>query len=303
MALKASKLIVLAILILSAGLLLSGCAEKNRAVSEEMKRPGFSGAGSSSVSGNTAGSTDENKASIPVAPAAPAVNTGTDGIKDNREKETEDAQGKPEIAQDRQDNTQQAEPENVQGAPEADSREKTAAAEGGKSGIDEAPADNRASQDFRDNSGGEVAQKNGGGNKETPEESVAPGSESGQPVEIKFSEMYSGSSSRGLKFSEKLTALNGKKVVITGYMAPPLKPSFTFFVLTRQPMAICPFCSSDASWPEDIILVYLPKGESRTPTESILTVTGTLELGSHTDPDTGFVSQARIYPDTIKAVR
>lgn len=302
MALKASKLIVLAILVLSAGLLLSGCAEKNQAVSEEVKRPGFSGAGSSSVSGNTAGSTGENKVSIPVAPAAPAASTGTGGIKDNREKETEDAQVKPETAQDKQD-TQQEKPENVQDTPEADSREKTAAAEGEKSGINEAPADNRASQDFRDNSGGEVAQKNGGGNKETPEESVAPGSENGQPVEIKFSEMYSGSSSRGLKFSEKLTALNGKKVVITGYMAPPLKPSFTFFVLTRQPMAICPFCSSDASWPEDILLVYLPKGESRTPTESILTVTGTLELGSHTDPDTGFVSQARIYPDTIKVVR
>ncbi|ADY54647.1 hypothetical protein Sgly_0278 [Syntrophobotulus glycolicus DSM 8271] len=139
--------------------------------------------------------------------------------------------------------------------------------------------------------------------KATEKNEVPPKNSSGQPVEIKFSEMYAGGSSRGLKFSDKLTGLNGKKVAITGYMAPPLKPSFAFFVLTRQPMSICPFCSTDASWPEDIILVFLPKGESRTPTDAILTVSGRLELGSHTDPDTGFVSQARIYSDKIKVVQ
>ena len=42
-----------------------------------------------------------------------------------------------------------------------------------------------------------------------------------------------------------------------GYMAPPLKPESRFFVLTREPLALCPFCQSDAEWPADIVVVYL----------------------------------------------
>ncbi|MHC1771869.1 MAG: hypothetical protein AB9907_09055 [Flexilinea sp.] len=124
-----------------------------------------------------------------------------------------------------------------------------------------------------------------------------------QPVEIKFSEIYSGSSSRGLKFSDLFLSLDGKKVSMKGYMAPPLKPSLTFFVLTREPMSICPFCSTDASWPEDIVLIYLPKPGETVPGDAVLKVTGLLELGSYTDPDTGFVSQARIYAEEIEMIR
>lgn len=138
---------------------------------------------------------------------------------------------------------------------------------------------------------------------EEKQKGAAVANASSDPVEIKFAEMYGGSSSRGLQFSEKMKSLDGKKVVMTGYMAPPLKPSLTFFVLTRSPMAICPFCDSDASWPEDIVLIYMPKGKSGTPSDAVIRVTGTLELGSHTDPDTGFVSQARIYSDTVEIVR
>jgi hypothetical protein len=89
-------------------------------------------------------------------------------------------------------------------------------------------------------------------------------------------------------------ALRGTTVAITGFMAPPLKPESTFFVLTAQPMAICPFCQSDADWPDDIVVVVLKAATAMTAGGSRLTVTGTLDVGSKTDAATGFVSQIRL---------
>lgn len=121
-----------------------------------------------------------------------------------------------------------------------------------------------------------------------------------EAVTLNFDTMYSsGSSSRGLQFSEEFQSMDGKTVQISGYMAPPLKPVFSFFVLSKQPMAICPFCSSDADWPEDIVAVYVEDSTKSVANDTLLTVTGTLELGSYTDEETGFVSQARIYAESI----
>jgi hypothetical protein len=123
------------------------------------------------------------------------------------------------------------------------------------------------------------------------------------PARLGFSEFFASGSSRGLVFSEKLRGLNGSSVVMSGYMAPPLKPSLDFFVLTMQPMAICPFCDSDASWPENIVVVYLKRGKSIEATTNALRVTGRLDIGRHIDETTGFVSQIRIYADTIEHIR
>ncbi|MFZ5650090.1 MAG: hypothetical protein ACOY4I_04440 [Bacillota bacterium] len=123
------------------------------------------------------------------------------------------------------------------------------------------------------------------------------------PVSLKFSELYSGGGARGLVFSDKLKSLAGQQVTMNGFMAPPLKPSLRFFVLTRQPMSICPFCSTDAEWPADIVLVIMPGGNETSPTQLALRVTGVLETGSQTDPETGFVSQVRIRAEKIDHIR
>jgi hypothetical protein len=123
------------------------------------------------------------------------------------------------------------------------------------------------------------------------------------PVDLRFSEFFASGSSRGLVFSEKLKGLNGNSIVMSGYMAPPLKPSLDFFVLTLQPMAICPFCDSDASWPSNIVVVYLKKRKTIEAITNALQVTGTLDIGRHVDKTTGFVSQIRIYADTIEYIR
>jgi hypothetical protein len=124
------------------------------------------------------------------------------------------------------------------------------------------------------------------------------------PDHIRFSELYGSFSPLGLSFSEVALRLRGKAVAMRGYMAPPLKPDATFFVLTSQPVALCPFCQSDADWPQDIAVVYLRKGETvpfRTSSD-LVEVWGVLELGSKTDPATGFVSQVRVVEATARRV-
>lgn len=120
---------------------------------------------------------------------------------------------------------------------------------------------------------------------------------------LEFSELYSKTTVRGVEFSPKLQALAGKRVVMRGWMAPPLKPKLDFFVLTKAPLATCPFCSTAADWPPDIVLVIMPKGREAEPTTKRIQVTGRLEVGIKTDEDTGFVSLVRIYAEQVEAAQ
>jgi hypothetical protein len=111
---------------------------------------------------------------------------------------------------------------------------------------------------------------------------------------IAFGELYSKFGVLGLEYSEKVKALNGKSVSMEGFMAPPLKAEANFFVLTEIPMALCPFCSSDADWPDNIVVIYLGSKQTFLPGGTRVLVDGKLEMGSWTDPDTGFLSRLRI---------
>jgi len=111
---------------------------------------------------------------------------------------------------------------------------------------------------------------------------------------LSMTELYKSFGVRGFEFSDRVLALRGDVVTMQGYMAPPLKPESTFFVLTREPLALCPFCQSDADWPVDIVVVYLRRASPLVNAGERIMVTGRLEVGSWTDPDTGFVSQIRI---------
>jgi hypothetical protein len=67
-------------------------------------------------------------------------------------------------------------------------------------------------------------------------------------------------------------------------------------------MSICPFCSSDADWPNNIAVVKLPDSQTALPFDQPVAVTGILELGSQLDEETGFVSLVRIRADTVKKI-
>lgn len=111
---------------------------------------------------------------------------------------------------------------------------------------------------------------------------------------LTFDSLYKSVGVLGIQYSEQAKALKGKEVRMRGYMAPPLKPESKFFVLTREPVAVCPFCASDAQWPVDIVVIYLRDTLAPVDFSRRIEVTGTLEMGSWTDPQTGFVSQVRM---------
>jgi hypothetical protein len=107
---------------------------------------------------------------------------------------------------------------------------------------------------------------------------------------IKVRELYA----KGAEFSEIARGLDGKATQITGFMAPPLKPDAPFFVLTKMPMAVCPFCDSAMDWPLDIVLVRLRRPQAWVDFNLPIVVTGRLELGTEIDEETGFVSRVRL---------
>jgi len=111
---------------------------------------------------------------------------------------------------------------------------------------------------------------------------------------LAFEEFYKSEGVYGLSFSQKVKDLAGKRVRVEGFMAPPLKAEAKFFVLTQKPMAICPFCSTDADWPADILVIYLENKQTFVQYNAMIRAEGILEYGSWTDPDTGFVSLLRL---------
>ena len=111
---------------------------------------------------------------------------------------------------------------------------------------------------------------------------------------LRFDGLYKNYGVRGMEFSDRLVTLSGSVIAITGYMAPPLKAESKFFVLSREPLSICPFCESDANWPVDIVVIYLRRVGPLSEAGARVIVTGRLETGSWTDPESGFVSLLRV---------
>jgi hypothetical protein len=110
-------------------------------------------------------------------------------------------------------------------------------------------------------------------------------------IKLAFSEMYMSGSTA---ISARVQSLEGKRVQIAGFMAPPLKPDASFFVLTSLPMATCPYCDDAGNWPDDIVFVRTLSVIRAVEFDRRIGVTGTLELGTDIDKDTGFVSLVRL---------
>jgi hypothetical protein len=120
---------------------------------------------------------------------------------------------------------------------------------------------------------------------------------------LSFDTLYKSIGVLGIVYTDKALALRGHPVRLRGYMAPPLKPESKFFVLTREPVSVCPFCASDAEWPADIVVIYLKGVLAPVNFARRIEVEGRLEIGSWIDPATGFVSQVRIVESDVREVR
>ncbi|WP_404403522.1 hypothetical protein [Pelagibacterium halotolerans] len=108
--------------------------------------------------------------------------------------------------------------------------------------------------------------------------------------QVRLRELYN----TDMSFTDYALEKEGQRVSIVGYMAPPLKAESTFYVLTNRPMAVCPFCESEAEWPDDILAVYARRVIDVVPFNVMIATTGTLELGTYKDPELGFVSRVRL---------
>jgi hypothetical protein len=119
---------------------------------------------------------------------------------------------------------------------------------------------------------------------------------------LRFQDLYGSFGPLGFEFSETARQRRGRPVVMEGFLAPPLKAEARFFVLCAQPVSLCPFCQSDADWPQDIVVVYLRPGAHvafRSAADAV-EVSGLLELGSKVDGETGFVSQVRVVDAVVR---
>ena len=129
---------------------------------------------------------------------------------------------------------------------------------------------------------------------------IAPAAQAARPAALTFAGLYKTIGVRGMEFSDRVQQLKGQDVSITGYMAPPLKAESRFFVLSSEPLALCPFCQSDAEWPVDIVVVYLAEVMPLLAAGLRITVSGRLDVGSWVDPDTSFVSLLRLADATYR---
>jgi tetratricopeptide (TPR) repeat protein len=96
-------------------------------------------------------------------------------------------------------------------------------------------------------------------------------------------------------FLKYLDALDGKRVSVTGFMAPGPggrgTDTLTGFVLTENPVG-CWFCETPG--PTQVLMVELAPGQTAEPTRNVVKVAGTLRL-NRTDPEQ--------YPFTITNAR
>lgn len=103
---------------------------------------------------------------------------------------------------------------------------------------------------------------------------------------------------KDMSFSDLAQDLAGQRIDVQGFMAPPLKAESRFFVLTRRPMAVCPFCETEADWPDDILAVYTKRVIDVVPFNVLVLTQGVLDLGGFKDSETGFVSRVRLIDST-----
>lgn len=128
--------------------------------------------------------------------------------------------------------------------------------------------------------------------------SVAPSLALAAGPTLKMPDLYAGNGA----LSQTALDLKGKEVTFQGFMAPPLKPNSKFFVLTTEPMAVCPFCAAITEWPEDIVVIYTKRVIDELPFDLRIQTSGKLDLGEWIDPATGFVSKVRLLEAEYRGV-
>lgn len=92
---------------------------------------------------------------------------------------------------------------------------------------------------------------------------------------------------------DAISALNGKAVTLTGYMATLSPLSGEYIYLMNLPYQSCPFCVPNTQQLANTMAVYAPRGGKFDYTDRPVRVTGRMELGDFTD-EYGYTYNYRI---------
>ena len=92
---------------------------------------------------------------------------------------------------------------------------------------------------------------------------------------------------------ETITALDGKAVTLTGYMATLSPLSGEYIYLMNLPYQSCPFCVPNTQQLANTMAVYAARGSTFAYTDRPVRITGRMELGDFTD-EYGYTYNYRI---------
>jgi hypothetical protein len=111
---------------------------------------------------------------------------------------------------------------------------------------------------------------------------------------LSFKEIYATTGVIGLRLGDRAKELARRPVRIRGYMAPPIVDAADYFILTRSPALICPFCDPGSGWPDDVVLVQLERESRFVDPSHPIEVAGTFDIGAARDERTGTVRLVRL---------
>ncbi|MCR8635791.1 hypothetical protein [Paenibacillus radicis (ex Xue et al. 2023)] len=140
-------------------------------------------------------------------------------------------------------------------------------------------------------------------NTEKEKQEAAPAKKpaaSANQSEIKWAEFFD--NDKQTTPSDKFWDLSGKQVEIKGYMGEVLSMEKNWFLLIPQPGAECPFDNGDETYWNQIMIVYLPKGDKLRFTTGPLKITGRLDVGIKVD-ESGYKTMFRMYDAKFEKIK
>ena len=113
--------------------------------------------------------------------------------------------------------------------------------------------------------------------------------------------LYKNPDMPGVDYRPKVLEAAGQRVAVKGFVVPHTADSAApFMVVSAEPLIGCPHCMASLDLPPDSVIAYFKEQPKLADIGLKITVEGTLELGSRSDPKTGFISAIRLVEASVQ---